>query len=147
MAETNAIPTDDELLAYRSDLSTYLPAGKTLQNIMATALAEVKRFLEDDRNVLWSRVYDLTNDEYFSDPDDNERNKDRIQKAIMLFTVSILFHDYAVTHGGSWWELYLAYRSDAENTLRNAKLDIDIDDSGTVDESETAKQSQSFLVK
>lgn len=147
MAETNALPSDAQILAYRSDLATYLPGGGTLQGEAATALEEVKRYLEDKRGILWRTVYDLTNDLYFVDPEGVERNQDRIQKAIILFTVAGLFKDYSVLHGGSWWELYLAHRSDAEETLKDARLDVDLDESGAIDDGETAILSQVFMTR
>ncbi|OQY16382.1 MAG: hypothetical protein B6I36_10325 [Desulfobacteraceae bacterium 4572_35.1] len=148
MPEINAYPTSDELLAYRTDLSNYLASGQSLDNVMATALLEVKRYLEDKRNVMWAMVFDTIGDAYWDNEDSTGRNKDRIQKAIILYTIAIIFRDYSITVGdGAWWELYLSYRADAENTLKDARLDVDRDESGDISNSEAETLGQSFMIR
>jgi len=139
-----ALPTEAELLAVRSDLHDYADDLAEYQN---QALAAVKRILEDKRDILWSQVYDTNNDEYFDNEDATGRNEDRIKHAINLMTVALVFRDYAVdaTDAGKWWELARAYATDAEEVILSAKLDIDSDESGTIDEGEEGYTGQVFL--
>lgn len=142
------LPTSKQLLLYRSDLDDYLPEKRMFVDVMADALLETKRFLEDSRGVLWTQVFNSTTDDYYVDPDGIERNKDRLHKAIILFTISILFKDYSITSGdGAWWDLYLAFRADAESTVKTAKLDLDLDESGSIEDSETSQTGQTFLIR
>jgi len=149
MAETNAYPTEAELLQIRSDLASYLPTGKTLTNYMAYALAEVKRALEDQRGVTWPQVFNSTADAYLVGDDGIARNADRIKQAVKAFTAALLFRDYAIDSkdDGKWWAIYQEFWGMGMALVKDSRLDIDTDESGVIDESEEHQIGQAFLVK
>ena len=140
------LPTAAELKAVRSDLDQFVGEGLSLDDQMAQALLYVKRQLEDVRGILWSKVYDSDDDKYFDDADSTGRNRDRLTTAISNMTAAYVFKDYAVTagDGSRWWELYLAYRADADALIKNAKLDVDRDESGDITDDETGELGQTF---
>ena len=146
MAET---PTAAELKAIRSDLDSYTGDGLKLSDHVAEALKYVKRQLEDVRGILWTQVYDSDNAVYYDDEDANGRNDDRLKNAIGNMTAAYVFKDYAVTagEGSKWWELYLAFRADADNVIKYAKLDVDLDESGDISTGEEAQAGQSFMTR
>lgn len=149
MPETNALPTDDQLLLVRSDLDGKLPDNTTLDDWLNEGLTRVKRDLEDKRDTRWSQVYDLTNDKYFDNEDLTGRNKDRIQSMIMLCTSMLVFQQYANRQGedSEWWSFYLSYKDEYTDRLIHARLDIDEDDDGEIDEHEEDRLGQSFMSK
>lgn len=149
MPETNALPTDDQLLLVRADLDGKLPDNTTLDDWLNEGLTRVKRDLEDERDVRWSQVYDLTNDQYFDNEDATGRNRDRIQSMILLATSMLVFQQYANRQGegSEWWEFYLSYKDEYTNRLSGARLDIDENDDGEIDEHEEGELGQSFFSK
>ena len=150
MAETNAPPSREEVLLVRNDLRDYADnMGRTIDSYITEALEECKRILEDDRGVVWFTVFDTTNDLYFDNADTTGRNEDRIQNAIAHMTASMVFRDYAIRQDleESWTMLADYHETKATDRLLKSKLDIDIDESGTIDESEEGRLGQSFLVR
>ena len=147
MPETNALPTEDQLTLVRADLADKLPDNTTLEDWLDKALAKVKRDLEDERQTKWAQVYDETNDAYYDNEDSTGRNQDRIQEMIMLCTSMLVFKQYANNRGedGAWWQMFESYEADYTNLLKSARLDLDIDEDGEVDEE--GRLGQSFFCK
>lgn len=142
-------PTRDDVLEIRQDIVNYVVDTKDLEaDYIPQALAHIKRFLENKRGVFWITVWDVDNSDYFIGSDGIERNRDKIINAISHMTVALVFKDWSLTNReGQWWDLYLAYRSDAEDSLRDALLDIDKDKSGSISDSETAQRTQPFVIR
>ena len=149
MPETNASPTMQEVLLIRDDLEDFLPDGRNLDSYVAQALLECKRILEDDRACPWSRVFDSTNDAYLDNSDATGRNQDRIQNAISHQTACMIFRDYSIKNGlEENWSLLADYHCQmSKERLLESTLDIDLDDSGAIDEDEEGSVGQVFLVK
>ena len=150
MAETNTLPTEAEVSLIRADLKELLPDYRTLADEMAEGLLEVKRVLEDERKVVWSRVYNTADDAYFDNSDSTGRNKDRIQNAISHMTAAIIFQGYSVMNNPEeeqWASLAQYHRDMAKSRLLDSTLDIDSDDSGAIGEGEEGQTGQVFMVK
>lgn len=148
MAETNAVPTDNEVTAIRADIANFLTGSKTITNYAASALADFKLDLEDKRNILWTRIFDTTNDLYFVDTDDNTRNDDKCINMLSNLTISLIFRDFAIANEDSqWMDLANYFRAEYDDRLKIAKLDVDLDDSGGISEAEERKSGQSFMRK
>ena len=141
------VPTPDEVKEIRQDIEEYIIETKTLEdNYIPEALKRVKRFLEDKRGILWVQVWDASGSDYYVGADDVERNRDKIIAAIAHMAVSLVFKDHAIDNrDGQWWDLYVAYRADSEDSLRDAKLDIDLNEDGSIGDSETAVRNQPFV--
>jgi hypothetical protein len=141
------LPTDDEILEIRSDIVAFLPEGDDLQTAAGKALNKVKIELEDKRGVLWSQVWDADNTKYFVGADGVTRNEDKLPYMIALKTVSRVFRDYAIKMGddSEWKAVGLVYEDEYEDMLLTAKLDEDLDDSGTISDDETGRTGQVFL--
>ena len=143
-----ATPTDAQVLGIRVDLETYLVDTATISDYSARALAQLKRDLEDTRGIKWAQVY--VEPSYLDNTDNTGTNDDRCKYMIALLAVAYVFEDYAIMTEGTgthWWDLYLAYRSDYDTTMKRAKLDVDIDDSGTIEEGEEGRSAQAFMVR
>lgn len=150
MAETNAPPTTAATIALRNDIEDYTAAiGVALSAYITLAVSECKRILEDDRQVPWSRVFDTTNDAYLDNSDETGRNEDRIQNAMSNMAIAMVFRDYAVKQDleESWTLLADYHEEKAKDRLLNGTLDIDTDDSGTIDSDEEGDTGQVFMVK
>jgi hypothetical protein len=143
------LPTDDEILEIRSDLvdGNFLADGDDLQTAAGKALNKVKIDLEDKRGVLWSQVWDANNSKYFVGADGVTRNDDKIPRMISLKTVRDVFRDYAIQMGADsqWWVVSEEYEKDYQDMLLTAKLDEDLDDSGSISDDETGRTGQVFL--
>lgn len=150
MPETNATPKDTEVLLIRGDVSEFHP-GRTLSSFATEALAECKRILEDDRGIVWSRVFDTTEDAYLDNSDETGRNEDRIKNAISNMAISMVFRDYSIRQGleedDPWTSLADYHEEKATRRLLDSKLDEDLNDSGTIDPDEEGRSGQTFLVK
>lgn len=140
------LPTLDELYAEKSGLKEISDNNsRTLSDYQNIALAQVKRDLEDIRDILWSRVYDSTNSIYYTDADGNARNEDRIKKLINLATIASVYEDYAVrVEDSGFWDLHVAYHEKYMRLMTVAKIDVDRNDDGTIDEAEE-EIGQTFL--
>jgi hypothetical protein len=149
MAETNAPPTDAQVLLVRDDVKDYMPEGRTLGSYISQSLAECKRILEDGRGVKWSQVFDSTNDAYLDNSDATGRNQDRIQNAVSHMAIGMVFRDYSVKQDlEESWTLHADYHENmASDRLLSSVLDVDVDESGAIDEDEESNIGQSFMVK
>ena len=149
MAETNAYPKESEILLIRADLKELLADGRTLSQERAEALKEVKRILEDDRGVPWSRVFNATADAYLDNDDSTGRNEDRIKNAISHMTASLIFRGYSVldSEEENWSSLANFHYDMAKKRLLDSTLDIDLDDSGTIEDGEEGSTGQPFFKK
>ena len=149
MAETNALPSTASITTVRNDIADYLPTGVTVDDFAALALLDVKRRLEDKRDILWTWVYDTTEDEYFDNTDSTGRNEDRLQQVIRLLTIAYIFKDYSikVPADGLWWALFEDFEKRAFDMLMDAKLDVDRDESGAITEGEESELGQVFLTR
>jgi hypothetical protein len=147
MPETKALPSEDQLILVRADLDDKIPENTTVDDWLNKALLRVKRDLEDKRETKWAQVYDLTTDAYFDNADATGRNQDRIQEMIMLCTSMLVFQNYANTRGddSEWWKFYESYKEEYTTLLMSARLDIDLDEDGDVDEE--GRLGQSFFSK
>lgn len=146
MAET---PTPTYVIEIRPDIESRLSSKLSLADYLAKALAQVKRDVEDKKGIKWSQVYDSANTAYFDNADSTGRNDDRLKHAIALQTISLIFKDYSINSGdeGKWWGLYEAYRVDYENLIDTMVLDVDLDESGAIDDGEESQTQQVFLGK
>ena len=150
MPETNAPPSREDVLLVRNDLRDYADSmSRTIDSYITEALEECKRILEDDRGVVWFTVFNTTEDEYFDNSDTTGRNEDRIQNAISHMTASMVFRDYAIKQDleESWTMLADYHETKANDRLLKSKLDIDIDESGAIDDNEEGQLGQSFMVR
>ena len=151
MAETNAPPTEAEVLLIRNDLMDLIAsiAGRTLDSYIVDSLAECKRILEDDRGILWTQVYDTTGDAYLDNSDSTGRNEDRIKNAMSHMAAAMVFRDYSIKfeEAESWTMLAEYHEQKAIDRLTKSKLDIDIDESGAIDDDEEMLLGQVFFVK
>ena len=139
------LPTTLSVVSKRPDIEDYT---SNLAVHMANALAQVKRYLLNNRGIKWSTVYDSgTADDYFADTDDLENNKDQIGEAITLLTIALVFEAYSIKaqDDSQWWNLYQAFRADSESLMDTMKLDIDVDESGGVTEDEEKETGQRFF--
>lgn len=147
MAES---PTREQVLIERSDLETYIednPANLDVDDYISKALAQVKRDIEDVKGIKWSRIYNLTDDVYFLDFDDEAHNEDRVLNLVILLTVAYVFKDYAInrTDDAVWNSMYMAYRGDYDRALEEVKLSVDWNDSGAITEDEEEQTTQVFM--
>jgi len=142
-------PTLEEVKAVRQDVEDYVVDNKEVEtDYTPEALKHIKRYLEDKRGILWSQVWDESNSDYFEGTDEVARNRDKIVNAIAHMAVALVFKDWSIKKTeGVWWDLYVSYRADAEDGLRNALLDVDRDKSGSISEDETAGRSQPFVIR
>lgn len=141
------IPTTTQVLEIRSDIQDRLSGALTLDDYIDQAFAQAKRDVEDKKGILWSRIYDSTAGAYFDNPDGTGRNDDRLKHAIAILAIAYVFRDYSINtrDDGLWWGLYEAYKADYDNMVDVMVLDVDTDDSGTIDESEESQKPQVFL--
>jgi len=145
MPETNAIPTDAEIKAIRSDVADYLINGKTTANHAASALAQFKIDLEDLREIQFSWIFDSTADAYYADADGNTRNDQKCIWMLCHLTISKIFRDYAIKQSVStWWDLANEYETRYHDRLKTTKLDVDLSENGTITTDETAMRPQAF---
>lgn len=152
MAETNAQPTDAEILAIRFDVDTYLIDAQTKTAYSINALAQFKNDIEDKRNVKFTQVFNDTADEYFTDTDSYARNLNKIRKYMLSnLAVALIFRDYAINMqedgDGVWFNVHLFYLTQYEDALKTAQLDIDLDEDGVIDEDEERASAQKFFSK
>ena len=149
MAETTAPPSKAFVLLIRDDLEEYLPEGRTIASYITEALAEAKRILEDERGVVWATVFNTTDDEYFDNSDETGRNQDRIQNGIGHLTAAMIFRDYSVKYDeeDSWSLLADYHEEKANDRLLKSKLDIDTNESGSIDLTEEGQSGQTFMVR
>lgn len=140
-------PTDAEVLELRPDLLEYLQEGDDIATITEKALKQVKIDLEDQRGVLWLRVWDSDNSKYFVGSDDYTRNDDKIPRMIALKSIAMVFKDYAINMGADsqWWTDAEQFQDDYWKLLTHAKLDIDSDDSGSITIDEDGETGQIFM--
>lgn len=135
-----ALPTKDELLQVRSDLTEKLDndGALTLEDWMEKALAQVKRDLKNIRAIKWAMVYDSETDDYFVDEDDAANNKDQIHQMIMLLTVSLIYSDYSIDFSdeGKWYAISQDYKQQYVDLMTKAKIEVDWNESGSIDDSE-----------
>ncbi len=148
MSELNAVPTKEELLIVRGDLDDY-KGDRTLDSYITDSFAECKRILEDERSVVWSRVFDTDTDAYWDNSDATGRNEDRIKNAISHMAAALIFWDYSVRQEleESWTSLASYHEQKAMDRLLKSTLDIDRDDSGTISTDEEGDSGQVFLVR
>ena len=143
MAET---PTHSEVVNEAAHIEKYVPTEVEMLEFVTRALADVKRYLRNNRGINWSQVYDSASGDYFEDTDGNANNKDQLLKAIRLSTVSIIYKDNAQESQDSiWWDMYKEYRAEAEILLDNAKLDVDSNDDGEISDGEENATRQKFF--
>jgi hypothetical protein len=146
-ASTGEKPTATEVIQIRSDIDSKTSEKLELDQYIDRAHSQVKRDVEDKKSIPWSRVYDSDNGIYFDNPDSTGRNNDRLKHAISLLAIAYVFQDYSInaTDVGRWWGLYEAYKMDYDNMIDTMVLDVDTDDSGTIEDSETSQKPQVFL--
>lgn len=152
MAETNAPPTDAEIKLIRVDIENYLIESRTLTSYASAALSQFKLDIEDKRGVSFSQVFDDTNDLYFTDTDGNTRNLQKIRQDMLCYLASsMVFRDYAIATsdggGSQWWDLANEYESRYDERLKIAKLDVDLDEDGSISEDEEKVTAQTFMVR
>jgi hypothetical protein len=142
-------PTDAEILEIREDLieAGYLSDDKDLQSYAEKALKKVKIDLEDQRGILWLRVWDSANSQYFEGSDGYTRNDDKIVRMISTKAVSMIFRDYAINMNADsqWLTVAEEYENLYMDLLKSAKLTVDTDDSGTIESDEDAQTGQTFM--
>lgn len=146
MAES---PTREEILEKRPDLESVMEdndANLDIDDYISRALTDVKRDLREIKGIKWDMVYDSDEDDYFTDTDGDENNRDSIINMIIMKTISEVFKDFATAVEDSrWWDLHIAYRQDYEESIRQAKLDIDRDESGEITDDEENQDTQNFF--
>lgn len=152
MSEVNAPPTPDEIKLIRADIETYLTNDRILDDHAGGALTQFKIDLEDKRDILFSQVFDLTNDKYFEDSNGNTRNLNKIRQEMLCnLTVSKIFRDYAIATAeeteSRWWDLANEYESRYEDRLNSTQLDVDWDGDGVISPPEERTSSQTFFRK
>jgi hypothetical protein len=149
MPETNALPTDEDLLFVRADIEDTYPDNTTIEEWLAQGLAQVKQDLDNERDLLWKQVYDTTNDEYFDGEDETGRNERNIKQMIMFASIYLCFEQFSIRAGedSEWWRLYLHYENKYMNLLKSARLDIDRDEDGAIDSGEEGELGITFLSK
>lgn len=139
-------PNYSDIVQECATIEQYITDDVSMQAHINYALAEVKRYLRNMRGVEWSTVYDVANEEYFKDTDDNENNKDNILKAIRLMTIALIYKANAQEARESiWWDLYKEYLIEANTLMDNAKLDIDFNKSGEIEDAEEEYSGQVFF--
>jgi len=140
-------PTDAEILEIRPDLLDYLSSESDLQAEAVRAIKQVKIDLEDQRGVLWSRVFDADTGLYLTSSDGLTRNDEKIPRMIAIYVVYMVFRDYAINMGGEsqWFVVANEFLVDYEKLMLHGKLDIDYDDSGAITEDEDAETGQTFM--
>jgi hypothetical protein len=150
MAETNAVPTTDEVKALRADIENYLVEEKIVSDYTASALAQYKLDLYNKRGIKFSQIFDTTNDLYFVNTDDEDWNDQNSINLIGTLTISLVFQDFAIARAAEdsqWMDLSVMYRADYDDALKIAKLDVDINDDGTITEDEEGRSGQTFFVR
>jgi len=152
MAETNAPPTDAEILAIRFDVDSYLIDPQTKTAYATNALTQFKNDIEDKRNVKFTQVFNDTADAYFTDTDSYTRNLNKIRKYMLAnLAVALIFRDYAINMqedgDGVWFNVHLFYLTQYEDALKTAQLDIDLDEDGAIDEDEERASAQKYFSK
>jgi len=150
MAETNAVPTIEEVAALRADIENFLSDGKAIPDYTEAALAQFKLDLYNKRAIKFSSIYDTTNDLYFVNTDDEGWNDLSAISMIGNLTIALVFRDFAINAGESesqWWDLHTYYRAEYDDTLKIAKLDVDLDGDGAIDEDEEGRGGQTFFVR
>ena len=142
-------PTLAEVKDVRQDVEDYVVDNKEVEtDYTPAALKHIKHYLEDKRGIFWSQVWDADSSDYFEGADEVARNRDKIVNAIAHMAVALVFKDWSIKKTeGVWWDLYVSYRADAEDGLRDALLDVDRDNSGSISEDETASRSQPFTIR
>jgi hypothetical protein len=140
-------PTDAEILEIRPDLIEFVPEDTDLQAQAVRSLKKVKIDLEDRRGVLWSQVWDSDNSAFWVATDGPTRNDDKIPRMIAVHVVYSIFRDYAIRMNADseWFAVANEYLTDYDQLLKDAKLDVDSDNSGTIDDSETGQTGQVFM--
>jgi hypothetical protein len=93
-------------------------------------------------------LYDVANDEYFKNTDDEAKNEDRLHNAIVLLAVGYIFKDYSIKVAeGNWFDLWLAYRADYDRAVNEMQLSIDRDESGEITDDEERESTQTYLTR
>ena len=140
------LPSNQQIKDVRPDVLEFVGKDSTLKDYAERALAYVKRDLEDVRGIEWSQIYnqEIPIVDYLT-----PRNTDKMNHAIALRAVALVFHDYAVSasDGAQWWDLGNSFRADYDTFLDRAKLDIDLDESGTIEEGEELQTPARFWVQ
>jgi hypothetical protein len=152
MSEVNAPPTTAEVQAIRGDVENYLTGTYTLADYTAAALAQFKLDCEDKRGFKFSQVFSTTDDAYLVDTSSDTRNLRKIRQDLLCYlTVSKVFRDYAIATAeetdSRWWDLSNEYESRYEDRLKIARLDIDVDEDGSISEGEEQTSGQKFMVR
>ena len=143
MAET---PTAADIITARASISDYLLEGVSLDDFIAIALADVKRYMRNIRGIEWIQVSDGT--DYYPDASGDANNDDQLKKAITLTAISLVYKEYSQTVNESqWWDLYLAYKDEAETLLQTAKLDVDQNKDGVINADEEQTKTQTFMAR
>lgn len=144
-------PAGSAILAIRRDLSDFITKignGATIEIYADQANAQVKRDLRDTLGIKWAQVYNAATANYFLDTDGDANNKDRIQNMIALLCIAYVFRDYSIkVTDSSWFDLYVFYEEKYQGAMKQAKLDVDQDENGSISEGEEMATSQSFLVR
>ena len=146
-----ATPTTTEIIVEYAKIEQFIADEVTLAEHISTALADVKRYLLNNRGIQWSTVFDSDADDYYVDSDGVANNDDQLKKAISLRTVSLVYKANAEranvnqSNDSFFWDLYRKYRSEAETLLDVAKLDIDADKSGSISDDEERTTAQVFF--
>lgn len=144
-------PASSAILALRRDLNNItaqIDNGGTIDTYAGQANAQVKRDLRDVHDIKWSQVYDSDNEIYFVDTDGEANNDDRIKNMIALLCISYVFRDYSIAVAeNAWFELHLHYMEQYQSAMNQARLDVDLDDSGEISEDEERQTTQSFMVR
>ena len=148
MAETNAVPTSQEVVSVRSDVDNYLISGQTIASYTASALSQFKMDVEDKRGIKFTQLFDTTNDKYFLDTDGTTRNDDKCIYMLCLLAISKIFRDYAIAKEESqWWDFANEYETRYDERLKISQLDIDTDEDGSIDSTEEQTSGQTFMVR
>jgi hypothetical protein len=84
---------------------------------------------------------------YLENTDGTGRNEDRCKHAIKLKVVELIFKDYAIdaSEGAKWWEIAQAYKDEYDEHINNARLDVDLDDDGAIEDDEEMETGQTFF--
>jgi hypothetical protein len=139
-------PTYTEMISRFAKIDQYVADETDLTAYVATALEEVQIYLINNRAIKWSTVYDSDNSIYFVDTDGIANNDRQLKKAISLMAISFIYRDNAQNATDAmFWDLYIAYKGEAETLLDVAKLDIDADESGVIDSDEEKTSAQVFF--
>ena len=140
-------PTTAQVEKYRQDISNFV-GDKAVSDYITLATAQTWRDMLNKRSIKRVWVWDTTNTIYFLDTDGVGNNEDQMHDMIILLTIAFIYQAWAQkTQDAQWWDLYTAYRTEYDNALSFAKLDVDKNESGEITADEEATTGQVFFTR